>query len=135
DVIKDFTMEERMTVCNMSIEAGARAGLISPDEKTVDYLRHRRHLPKGEDFEKLAEEWLSLATDEGAEYDKVLTIRADEIEPQVTWGTNPAMGAPITGTTPNLSDVDNQEELQRALDYMGLEPGQSITSIEIDHVF
>ncbi|HLS67524.1 MAG TPA: 3-isopropylmalate dehydratase large subunit [Pseudogracilibacillus sp.] len=135
DAIRNMSMEERMTVCNMSIEAGARAGLISPDEKTVEYLRGKRHVPEGEAFEKAAAEWLALATDEGAEYDKVLTIDAAEVEPQVTWGTNPGMGAPISGSTPSLTEVDNKEDVRLALEYMGLEESQPITSIEIDHVF
>lgn len=135
EAIRKMTMEERMTICNMSIEAGARAGLISPDETTVEFLRGRRHVPKGEEFEKVAEEWLALATDEGATYDKVLTIDASEVEPQVTWGTNPSMGVPISGSTPRLEEVENKEEVKRALEYMGLEEGQPMTSIEIDHVF
>lgn len=135
EVIRKLSMEERMTICNMSIEAGARAGLISPDETTVEYLRHRRYVPKGEEFDKLAEEWLDLATDEGAEYDKVVTIDASEIEPQVTWGTNPGMGAPVSGSTPSLDEVENKEDIARALEYMGLEENQPISSIEIDHVF
>ncbi len=133
--IEDLTMEERMTVCNMSIEAGARAGLISPDEKTVEYLRGRKNVPKGEEFEKVAEEWLALKTDENAVYDKTLTINADEIEPQVTWGTNPGMGAPVSGSTPAFDETEDKDSLERALDYMGLEEKQPITSIEIDHVF
>src|SRR5699024_740742 len=135
DAIRDFTMEERMTVCNMSIEAGARAGLISPDEKTVEFLRGRRHVPKGEAYEEVANEWLALATDEGATYDHKITINAAEIEPQVTWGTNPGMGAPISGATPSMDEVEDKEGLRRALQYMGLEESQPITSIEIDHVF
>lgn len=133
--IRDLTMEGRMTVCNMSIEAGARAGLISPDEKTIEYLRGRRYVPKGEEFDRIAEEWLALATDEGAEYDKTVTIRAEEIEPQVTWGTNPGMCVPISGRTPSLAEVDNKDEVKRALEYMGLEENQPMTEIEIDHVF
>ena len=135
EAIRNLSMEGRMTVCNMSIEAGARAGLISPDEKTIEYLRGRRYAPKGEEFEKAAEEWLALATDEGAVYDKTVTIRADEIEPQVTWGTNPSMCVPVSGSTPSLDEVENKEEVRRALEYMGLEENQPITSIEIDHVF
>lgn len=135
DAIRKMTMEERMTVCNMSIEAGARAGLISPDETTVEYLRGRRHVPKGEAFDKLAEEWLALATDEGAEYDKTVTIDATKIEPQVTWGTNPGMGAPISGSTPAVSESEDPRSVELALEYMGLEEKQPITSIEIDHVF
>jgi len=133
--IEEMTMEERMTVCNMSIEAGARAGLISPDQTTVDYLRGRKNVPKGEEFEQLAEEWLALKTDENAVYDKTLTINAAEIEPQVTWGTNPGMGAPISGATPSFEETEDKNSLERALDYMGLEEKQPITSIEIDHVF
>lgn len=135
DAIRNLTMEERMTVCNMSIEAGARAGLISPDEKTVEFLRNRREVPKGEDFEKAAAEWLALATDQGAEYDKTLTINAAEVEPQVTWGTNPGMGVPVSGSTPIVAESDNAEEVKLALEYMGLEENQPMTSIEVDHVF
>lgn len=134
--IHDLPMEGRMTICNMSIEAGARAGLISPDETTVEFLRGRRHVPqKAADFEKAAAEWLDLATDEGAEYDRTLVIDADEVEPQVTWGTNPAMCVPVTGATPRLEDVDYNPNIKRALEYMGLEEGQPIESIEVDHIF
>ena len=133
--IRNLSMEERMTVCNMSIEAGARAGLISPDETTVEFLKGRAHVPEGEAFELLAEEWLSLATDEGAVYDKTVVIKAAEVEPQVTWGTNPGMCVPVSGTTPELSQVEHKEDVERALDYMGLVENQPITSIEIDHVF
>src|SRR5699024_6957338 len=135
EAIRNLSMEERMTICNMSIEAGARAGLISPDETTVEYLRGKRHVPIGEKFEDLAKEWLSLATDEGAVYDHTVTIDASEVEPQVTWGTNPAMCAPISGTTPPLHETDRPEDLKRALDYMGLDAEQPITTIPIDHVF
>ncbi|HLS20639.1 MAG TPA: 3-isopropylmalate dehydratase large subunit [Bacillota bacterium] len=135
EAIRKMSMEERMTVCNMSIEAGARAGLISPDETTVEYLRGRRHVPEGEAFDELAEQWLSLATDEGAEYDHRLTIDATKVEPQVTWGTNPGMCVPVNSTTPSLDEVDNKSDVERALYYMGLEENQPITSIEIDHVF
>lgn len=135
EAIRNMTMEERMTVCNMSIEAGARAGLISPDETTVEFLRGRRHVPEGEEFERVAEEWLALATDEGATYDKTLTIDATEIEPQVTWGTNPGMGVPVSGSTPIISESEDPRSVELALEYMGLEENQPITSIEIDHVF
>jgi len=135
DAIRKLSMEGRMTICNMSIEAGARAGLISPDQTTVDYLRGREYVPKGEAFEEKAKEWLALATDEGAVYDKTVIINAEEIEPQVTWGTNPSMCVPVSGNTPSLDEVDHQEDVKRALDYMGLEEKQPITSIEIDHVF
>lgn len=135
DVIRNLSMEERMTICNMSIEAGARAGLISPDETTVEYLRGRRHVPIGKAFDELAEEWLSLATDKGATYDRTITIDASEIEPQVTWGTNPGMGAPVHGRVPSIDEVEDKEGFKRALEYMGLEENQPISSIEIDHVF
>ena len=133
--IRDMSMEERMTVCNMSIEAGARAGLISPDETTIEYLRGRKNVPKGEDFERISREWLALQTDEDAVYDKTLTIDASTIEPQVTWGTNPGMGAPISGSTPMISGSEDADGLKRALEYMGLDENQAINSIEIDHVF
>ncbi|MFD1446287.1 3-isopropylmalate dehydratase large subunit [Oceanobacillus profundus] len=135
EAIRNLSMEGRMTVCNMSIEAGARAGLISPDQKTIDYLEGREYVPNGEAFYKAAEEWLALATDEGATYDHTVTIQADEIEPQVTWGTNPGMCVPIGGNTPVVADSDHKEDVKRALEYMGLEENQPITSIEIDHVF
>ncbi|RLL46762.1 3-isopropylmalate dehydratase large subunit [Oceanobacillus piezotolerans] len=135
DAVHQLSMEGRMTICNMSIEAGARAGLISPDETTVEYLRGREYVPKGEAFEKAAKEWLALATDEGAEYDETVVINAAEVEPQVSWGTNPSMCVPIGGTTPSLDEVEHKEDVRRALEYMGLEEKQPITSIDIDHVF
>ncbi|UJL45435.1 3-isopropylmalate dehydratase large subunit [Virgibacillus sp. NKC19-16] len=135
DAIRNLSMEGRMTVCNMSIEAGARAGLISPDQKTIDYLEGKEYVPEGEAFTQLADQWLSLATDEGAVYDKTVTINAAEIEPQVSWGTNPGMCVPVSGATPSLSDVDHREDVERALEYMGLEENQPMTSIAIDHVF
>lgn len=135
DVIRNMTMEDRMTICNMSIEAGARAGLVSPDETTVEFLRGRPYAPKGEEFEKKAKEWLALASDEGATYDKVITFDASKVEPQVTWGTNPSQGAPISGRTPIIAESDDPEGVRLALEYMGLEENQPITSIEIDHVF
>ncbi|MFZ3577291.1 3-isopropylmalate dehydratase large subunit [Virgibacillus sp. DJP39] len=135
EAVRNLTMEERMTVCNMSIEAGARAGLISPDMKTIEFLKGKEHVPEGEAFDALAEHWLELATDDDAVYDKAVTIHAAEIEPQVSWGTNPGMCVPISGSTPDLSEVDYKEDVSRALEYMGLTENQPITSIEIDHVF
>ncbi|WEG11426.1 3-isopropylmalate dehydratase large subunit [Pullulanibacillus sp. KACC 23026] len=138
EAIRALSMEERMTVCNMTIEAGARAGLISPDETTINYLRGRRHVPQGEAFEELAESWLALATDEGATYDRTIELNADEIEPQVTWGTNPAMGAPVSGNVPTLNDFSNEAEkasFEQAIQYMGLEAGTSLKDVTIDHVF
>ncbi|MYL35115.1 3-isopropylmalate dehydratase large subunit [Pontibacillus yanchengensis] len=136
--IRSLSMEERMTVCNMSIEAGARAGLISPDETTFEYIRGKRHAPKGEDFEKAVEEWRALATDEGAEYDATVEIDADEVEPQVTWGTNPGMCVPVSATVPTPESgetVNEKAEIQRALEYMDLEAGQPMSSIQLEHVF
>lgn len=135
DVIRKLSMEERMTICNMSIEAGARAGLISPDETTVEFLRGREYVPKGEEFEKISKEWLALATDEGATYDHTVVMDASEVEPQVTWGTNPSMCVPVSGSTPTIAESENPDEVKRALEYMGLSENQPITSIEIDHVF
>lgn len=138
EAIRNLTMEERMTICNMSIEAGAKAGLISPDETTIEYLRGRRHVPTGEAFDEAAEYWLSLATDEGAKYDTVLEIHANEIEPFVTWGTNPAMGSGITNHVPYAADLESaseKEALKQALIYMGLEEGTPLTSIDIQNVF
>lgn len=138
EAIRSMSMEERMTICNMSIEAGAKAGLISPDETTIEYLRGRRHVPEGEAFEQAAEQWISLATDEGAKYDTVLEINADEIEPFITWGTNPSMGSGISSQVPSAVDYENEsdkEALKKALAYMGLEEGTPLTSIEIQHVF
>lgn len=138
EAIRNLSMEERMTICNMSIEAGAKAGLISPDETTVEYLRGRRHVPEGEAFEAAAAEWLALATDEGAVYDTTLTLDASEIEPYVTWGTNPAMGTGISGRVPYASDYESssdQEALKKAIAYMGLEEGMPLSDISIQHVF
>ncbi|VDH01065.1 3-isopropylmalate dehydratase large subunit [Lysinibacillus sphaericus] len=138
EAIRNLSMEERMTICNMSIEAGAKAGLISPDETTVEYLRGRRHVPEGEAFEAAAAEWLALATDEGAVYNTTLTLDAADIEPYVTWGTNPAMGRGISGHVPYASDYaspSDKEALKKAIDYMGLEEGMALSDIAIQHVF
>ena len=138
EAIRSMSMEERMTVCNMSIEGGARAGLISPDETTINYLKGRRHVPQGVAFEKAAADWLSLATDEGAAYDEVVEINAAEVEPQVTWGTNPGMCIPVTANIPapeQAEKASDQDEIKRALEYMGLEAGKPISSVKIDHVF
>lgn len=138
EAIRKLSMEERMTICNMSIEAGARAGLISPDETTVEYLRGRRNVPQGEAFEKEADRWLALASDPDATYDTSLSIHADEISPFVTWGTNPSMGSGIAGHVPKLTDFDkdaDREAVRKALTYMNLEEGVPLDSIEIQHVF
>ncbi|WP_374967536.1 3-isopropylmalate dehydratase large subunit [Lysinibacillus sp. RS5] len=138
EAIHKLSMEERMTICNMSIEAGAKAGLISPDQTTVDYIRGRKHAPQGEKFEEAAEYWLSLASDEDATYDTVRIIQAEEIEPIITWGTNPSMGSGVSSNVPTQADyVDESDKaaLRKALAYMGLEEGQPLTSIDIQHVF
>ena len=138
DVIKNLSMEGRMTVCNMSIEAGARAGLISPDEKTWEYLKGRPLAPSGEEFETAIKYWQSLATDEGAQYDEIVEIKADEIVPQVTWGTSPEDVVSIDGYVPDPKNASSDEKkisIERALDYMGLEPNTPINEIEVNKVF
>ncbi|MFD3258922.1 3-isopropylmalate dehydratase large subunit [Paenibacillus lentus] len=138
EAIRELTMEERMTVCNMSIEAGARAGLIAPDETTFEYLRGRQHVPQGEAYDRAVAEWKNLTTDEGAEYDRVVEFDVDALIPQVTWGTSPGMGTNINATVPNPNDFasDNERKAaEKALEYMGLTPGTPMTDIEIDYVF
>lgn len=137
-VIRNLTIEQRMTVCNMSIEGGARAGMIAPDEKTFEYCKGRRYAPKGDDWDRAVEEWKSLPTDEGAEYDETVILKAEEIEPQVTWGTTPGMVTNIRGHVPRLDEISDEQERQSiglALEYMGLEPGTPIEQIAIDRVF
>jgi 3-isopropylmalate/(R)-2-methylmalate dehydratase large subunit len=136
--IRGLTMEERMTICNMSIEGGARAGLIAPDETTFNYLKGREHSPKGEDWEKAVIRWKSLPTDDGAAYDKSVTLDAADLEPMITYGTNPGMGMKITGRVPDpasLGDANQKLALEKALTYMGLQPGQSLLGKKVDVVF
>ncbi|MFJ8513155.1 3-isopropylmalate dehydratase large subunit [Lysinibacillus xylanilyticus] len=138
EAIHKLSMEERMTICNMSIEAGAKAGLISPDQTTVDYIRGRKHSPQGEKFAEAADYWLSLASDDDATYDTVRIIQAEEIEPIITWGTNPSMGSGVSSNVPTQADYEDESDkaaLRKALAYMGLEEGQPLTSIDIQHVF
>ncbi|GGE43830.1 3-isopropylmalate dehydratase large subunit [Pullulanibacillus camelliae] len=138
EAIRDLSMEERMTVCNMSIEAGARAGLISPDQTTYEFLKGKRYVPEGDAFFEAVQKWEEFATDEGAEYDRTIEIDAEEIEPQVTWGTNPSMGGPISAHVPNPEDYSrpaDRSAIRQALEYMGLEAGTPIEAIAIDHVF
>ncbi len=137
-VIRNMSMDERMTVCNMSIEGGARAGLVSPDETTFSYLKGRKHVPAGEEFDQLVEKWRELASDEDAEYDKVIVIDGKNIAPMVSWGTNPSMTGPVDGTIPTLADCKTENDrraLERALQYMNLKEGQSIEDIAVQHVF
>ncbi|MED4581341.1 3-isopropylmalate dehydratase large subunit [Brevibacillus choshinensis] len=136
--IRKLTMEERMTVCNMTIEGGARAGLIAPDQTTFEYLKNKRFVPQGEDFLSAVEAWKQLCTDEGAQYDTVVEIDATQIAPQVTWGTSPGMGTNITSTVPNPESFDTtaqRKAAQDALAYMGLTPGTPMNEIKIDRVF
>jgi 3-isopropylmalate/(R)-2-methylmalate dehydratase large subunit len=131
-------MEERMTVCNMSIEAGARAGMIAPDETTYAYLRGREFAPQDKDFDAAVERWKQLPSDPGATYDKSLAFRAEDVAPQVTWGTNPGQVAPVTEKTPDPAKFENETDRKtaaRALEYMGLAPNQPLREVAIDRVF
>ena len=136
--IRDLSMEGRMTICNMSIEAGARAGMIAPDEKTYEYLKGKPMSPSGDNWIKALEWWKSLPSDGNAIYDKKISIDASKLVPTVTWGTSPEDTAPITGTVPdpkNEKDLAIKAKLERALSYMDLKPGQKISEIKIDTVF
>jgi 3-isopropylmalate/(R)-2-methylmalate dehydratase large subunit len=131
EAVRQLSMEGRMTVCNMSIEGGARAGLIAPDETTIEYVEGRDHAPKGADWEIAVEEWKHLTTDEGAEYDKEVVIRASDLVPYVSWGTTPAQTVGLDEAVPEPEN-DGHE---RALKYMDLKPGTPIRDIEVDTVF
>jgi 3-isopropylmalate/(R)-2-methylmalate dehydratase large subunit len=136
EAIRALSMEERMTVCNMSIEAGARAGMIAPDETTFEYLRGREHAPR--DFNAAVQRWRRLATDPGAKYDKSLVFQAADVQPQVTWGTNPGQVAPVTGRVPRLEEISDETDRKHvagALTYMNLKPGEPIQEIQLDRVF
>ncbi len=136
--IRSLSMEGRMTMCNMSIEAGARAGMVAPDETTFEYIKGRQHAPKGEEWDKAVEYWKSLPTDEGAVFDKEIFINADELEPFVTWGTNPGQGIPLSHTVPSPDDFEDENDkvaAERALEYMGLEAGTPMKDIPVDVVF
>ncbi len=136
--IAALSMEGRMTLCNMSIEGGARAGMVAPDERTVAYLRGRPLAPKDGVFDHAAETWLQFRTDAGAEFDKVVRLRAEEISPQVTWGTTPGMVASVDATVPNpqtMADDKQRKAAEHALEYMALSPGIKITDIMLDRVF
>jgi len=138
DAVRALSMEGRMTVCNMSIEAGARAGLIAPDDTTFDYLKGRPLSPKGAAWEQAEAAWRRLPSDPGAVYDKEITLRSVDIEPQVTWGTSPQDVAPVGGHVPRLeeaADEHRRHAMERALTYMGLEAGMAVGDIKIDRVF
>ena len=136
--IRALSMEARMTICNMSIEAGARAGLIAPDETTFAYLKDRPHAPKGEDWEKALSYWSELKSDSDAKFDKEITLDADQLSPFVTWGTNPGQGIALDGVIPSPQDFTDPEEVsaaERALVYMDLKAGTPMKKIKIDTVF
>ncbi len=136
--IRALSMEARMTICNMSIEAGARAGLIAPDETTFAYLRDRPHAPKGEDWQRALAYWSELKSDSDAKFDKEITLDADQLSPFVTWGTNPGQGIPLDGVIPSPQDFTDPEEVsaaERALVYMDLKAGTPMKKIKIDTVF
>ncbi len=138
EAIRNLSMEGRMTICNMSIEAGARAGMIAPDETTFAYLKGRPHAPTGSDWDEAVAYWKTLHTDEDAVFDTEIVLNGDEIEPFITWGTNPGQGVPLSGEVPDPESFDNPTDraaAQRSLAYMNLEPGQKIRDIAVDVVF
>ena len=136
--IRALSMEARMTICNMSIEAGARAGLIAPDQTTFDYVKGKAHAPTDADWDAALAYWKTLTTDTDAKFDKEVNLNADELAPFVTWGTNPGQGLPLTASVPNPDDYANAEDrgaAKRALEYMDLKPGTPLKSIKVDTVF
>ena len=137
EAIRNLTMEERMTLCNLSIEMGARGGLIAPDETTINYIQGREFAPKGDRWEEAVSYWKTLHTDEGAKFDKEVTFDATKIPPMITYGTNPGMGMPIFGSIPQLDEIDAAGKIsfQKSLRYMGFTPGQKLEGKEIDYVF
>jgi 3-isopropylmalate/(R)-2-methylmalate dehydratase large subunit len=131
-------MEGRMTICNMSIEAGARAGMIAPDQTTFDYIKGRPHAPEGADWDAAVEYWKTLKTDDDAVFDVEVNLEAKDIEPFVTWGTNPGQGLPLSANVPNPADIADETDrvaAERALEYMGLEAGMPLRDIKVDTVF
>jgi len=138
EAIRDLSVEGRMTVCNMSIEGGARAGMVAPDETTFAYLEGRPFVPRGKDFAAAVDHWKLLASDAGAAFDRTVTLDAAEIAPQVTWGTNPGMVTDVTGKVPeptSFPDPVDRQAAERALEYMALKPGTPITDIPLDYIF
>lgn len=138
EAIRNLSMEGRMTICNMSIEAGARAGMIAPDETTFEYVKGRPHAPAGEAWDEAVEYWKSLRSDDDATFDAEVVINADELEPFVTWGTNPGQGLPLSGAVPapeDFADDNAKAACERALEYMDLEPGTALKDIRVDTVF
>jgi 3-isopropylmalate/(R)-2-methylmalate dehydratase large subunit len=138
DVIRALSMEGRMTVCNMAIEAGARAGMVAVDDVTIEYVRGRSYAPKAEHWDTAVNVWRDLKSDEGAQFDAVVELRGEDIQPQVTWGTSPEMVLPVAANVPDPAketDAVKREGYARALQYMGLQANQPITSIKLDRVF
>jgi 3-isopropylmalate/(R)-2-methylmalate dehydratase large subunit len=138
EAIQALSMEGRMTICNMSIEAGARAGMVAPDDTTFAYLEGRPFAPRGKDFQSAVERWKSFVSDRGASYEKIVEFDVTQLAPQVTWGTNPAMVTNVHGHVPDpasFADPDERKAVERALIYMGLEPGAAMTDVQIDCVF
>lgn len=137
EAIRSLSMEARMTVCNMSIEMGARGGMIAPDEKTFDYLKGRLFAPSHQQWERKLEQWKQLYSDADAMFDKEININAAEIEPMITYGTNPGMGVSVNGSVPSANEMDEQEKnsFMRSLQYMGLEPGSKMKGRKVDYVF
>lgn len=138
EAVRSLSMDGRMTVCNMSVEGGAKAGMISPDDTTFEYLRGRPRAPQGDDFEQAVDAWSQMSTDDGAQFDELVVIDASSLEPMVSWGTNPSMVAPVTARVPDPSsfaEAEDRSAAERALEYMGLEPNTPIESIAVDRVF
>jgi 3-isopropylmalate/(R)-2-methylmalate dehydratase large subunit len=138
ETVRALSMEARMTLCNMSIEAGARMGLIAPDQTTFDYLRGRPLAPSGSAWDAALAYWRELFTDEDAVFDREIVLEADRLEPQVTWGVSPDQGGPISGAAPEpaeAADPAGRLKIEKALDYMGLEPGVRLAGVALDHVF
>ncbi|WP_062304048.1 3-isopropylmalate dehydratase large subunit [Demequina subtropica] len=138
DAIRALSMEARMTICNMSIEAGARAGIIAPDETTFDYVKGRPHAPEGADWDEAVEFWRTLVTDDDAVFDAEVDLDANDLEPFITWGTNPGQGLPLSASVPNPEDFADEAEREaaaNALEYMGLTPGTPFREIPVDTVF
>ncbi|AEE46583.1 3-isopropylmalate dehydratase large subunit [Cellulomonas fimi] len=138
EAIRSLSMEARMTICNMSIEAGARAGMIAPDETTFEYLKGRPHAPEGADWDAAVAYWRTLRSDDDAQFDAEVVLQASDLEPFVTWGTNPGQGLPLSGAVPvpeEIADANERVAAERAIEYMGLTPGQPLREIKVDTVF
>ena len=137
DVVRDMSMEGRLTLCNLSIEMGARGGFVAPDETTFEYIKGREYAPKGKDWDKAVAYWKTLKSGDDAVFDKELVFDAADIEPRITYGTNPGMGIGITETIPTLDEIDKagQASFKKSLAYMGFEPGEKLLGHKIDYVF